>query len=158
MRIKVFLIALIFILLYLVIASNSSAVILICINSFLFSVFLPDLYIKDFLDYIRKPLKIKTEKEKWRYLPQILGDVERALYWIVWCLFPSNFILFLSVWLGLKTVVDYQFWKVSGNGVRGIIKGRCRFFLFLIGSGLSILSVLLIHTFFKFIIQSLLFI
>ncbi len=126
----------------------SLRVIGIYIISFVLSVFLPDYYIPEILKRCRKILgEVKDEKDKWRSLPKFLGQIERALFWAFLLLFPSQFAIFLATWLALKTAGGYQIWhKPEGKEDKHAIhKGRAKFIMFLIGSGLSILSVVAIY-------------
>ena len=113
--------------------------------SFFLSIFLPDFFIPGILRRLRERLNIEDEKEEWRYLPKIVGRVERTLYWLFWFLLNSQSIIFIGIWLGLKTAGGYNVWLDNATGGKyGAHKGRAKFLIFLIGNGLSIILVIFV--------------
>jgi hypothetical protein len=78
-----------------------------------------------------------------------LGWVERALFWLVWFLFHTDFITFIGIWLALKVVGDFKSWH-------GEHANRAKFISFVIGTSLSIISVILICFFTELFISKIL--
>lgn len=110
--------------------------IILYLISFLSTVFLPDLYIVPIWKWYRKTkLNISVENKDLYILPKHLGWAERALSWIILIFFPSQFVVFLGIWLALKTTGSFKDW---GNGH----EGRGKFMVFVICSVFSIISVL----------------
>ena len=111
----------------------------------LLSIFFPDLYIKPlrtrWTNTIEKIQKINNqdikskEIDELRPFPQFVGWVERFLFYAFLLVDFSQFTIFLGVWLTLKTVITYKHWDDEHEG-------RAKFYIFLIGNGLSILSVM----------------
>jgi hypothetical protein len=117
----------------------------IYIISFFSSIFFPDIFIPRIQNKMREKLKIEDEKKEWYQLPKYLGWTERALYWLFWFLLQPHFVQFIGVWLALKTAGGYKVWLGSdGEEQFKFHKGRAKFIIFLIGSGLSIISVIII--------------
>ena len=109
--------------------------------SLLLSIFIPDLYIPKIIRFYKKKVEISESEENSRlyFLPKHLGWVERTLYWLCWFFLKSQFVIFLGVWLALKVVGNYTAWGQEGDH-----KGRARYIIFMIGTSLSIISVIVI--------------
>ncbi len=124
----------------------------------LISIFLPDFYIptvrNKLMDKVIGLSGAKTENEKLFYIPKILGWMERILYYLFLLFFFDQFVFFVGIWLTLKTVVTYKSWESPDSGGETPLHlARAKFIIFLIGNGLSIISVIVFFFAAKFIIN-----
>ncbi|KKP31159.1 MAG: hypothetical protein A2312_03290 [Candidatus Staskawiczbacteria bacterium RIFOXYB2_FULL_32_9] len=116
------------------------------------SVLVPDVYILSVKKFLTNKVKelstVKTESEKLFDIPQVLGWTERTLYYLFLAFFINQFAIFLGIWLALKTIVTFKDWQAQSTVTKKAKAGsgnivKAKFSIFLIGNGLSIISVIL---------------
>lgn len=118
---------------------------LIYIASLLLAVFIPDLYIRRVLQYYKNRLGSfeEIENKEWLFLPRHLGWIERIMCWLIWFLLNQQFVIFLGIWLTLKVFGDYKVWSEKKDQFDAH-RSRASVMIFIIGTFLSIIPVIVI--------------
>jgi hypothetical protein len=113
---------------------------MIYVLSLIAAIFVPNLYIPYLTRNYKERIGIldgQVESESLLFLSKRLGEIERMLFWLAWFLFQSQFITLIGFWLALKVAGNYKNWGEKHQN-------RGNFIIFLIGTALSIISVIII--------------
>ncbi len=133
---------------------------------------LPDYFIPKLINKLKNNLGDLEENPDWSHVSKILGWIERALYGVFFFFLPQFLVIFIGIWLALKVVGSFNNWppvaknldytnheisymQDKGQEARNKFeyhKRRANHMIFTIGTGLSLLWVILMGLLFKFTI------
>ncbi len=129
---------------------------------FVIIIFVPDLFLPRLIKHLKKDLGQIEENDEWSNYSKILGRIERCLYGIFLLFIPAQFSIFVGIWLALKVVGSFNTWQpdfkerdasetysvlvASPNHKSSFEyhRRRARHIIFTIGTGLSLLWVVII--------------
>jgi len=121
----------------------------------LLAVFIPDFFIRPFLDRLKNPIKnmggYALELPWLKYVPKIFGRVERGFIFLILALFSnsmSGLFNFIAVFIGIKLYVENKIWTKEEHPHIA----RAQFLIYLMGNILSLASVLIIFFVFNYLI------
>ncbi|MBX4201163.1 hypothetical protein KW786_03510 [Candidatus Parcubacteria bacterium] len=133
-------------------------VLLVYMVSLLGAVYIPDVFIPSFLNYLRhkrpnvKEYAHKYKEQDLRIYTKWLGDSERLLFWML-AMFGSyeGLVTFFIFWTSLKVATNYQLFLGIKKEERHL--GRALFHISLIGNIASLVSVMVVVFITKYVLK-----